>query len=176
MPASDSRRMVLRPCARSSRWRAGVPAARARFGAGELCDPEPMLPQTTREAARRFGDATAYVTEQGRPISYTEVDRISDEVAAGFARRGVGVGDVVALILPPGPEYLFSYLAAAKLGAITTGVNDRLSATERDVVLDRAAPRLVLAAPGVEPEDHRAEVVTVAVGAADPDAPVLSDL
>jgi acyl-CoA synthetase (AMP-forming)/AMP-acid ligase II len=135
-----------------------------------------MLPQTTRDAARRFGDATAYITEQGRPISYTEVDRASDEVAAGLARHGVGAGDVVALILPPGPEYLFSYLAAAKLGAITTGVNDRLAPAERDVVLERAAPRIVLAARGVEPEGGDAEVVTVAVGQADPDAPVLANL
>ena len=46
MPASESRRIVLRPWARSSRCRAGVPAEPARFGRMELCDPEPMLPQT----------------------------------------------------------------------------------------------------------------------------------
>ena len=131
-----------------------------------------MLPQTTREAARRFADATAYITEQGRPISFTDVDRVSDEVAAGLARRGVGTGDVVALILPPGPEYLFAYLAAAKLGAITTGINDRLAAAERDVVLQRAAPRLVIAAPGVEPRSTDAEVVVIPVDG-DPDAPAL---
>lgn len=133
-----------------------------------------MLPQTTREAARRFADATAYVTESGRPISFTEVDRASDEVAAGLARRGVGPGDVVALILPPGPEYLFAYLAAAKLGAVTTGINDRLAPGERDVLLERAAPRLVIAAPGVAPDSTSAEVVVAAVG--DPDAVPLTDL
>ncbi|HSO94605.1 MAG TPA: fatty acid--CoA ligase family protein, partial [Acidimicrobiia bacterium] len=57
--------------------------------------------------------------------------------------------DVVALVLPPGPEYLVGYLAAAKAGAITAGVNDRLTAAERAVVLGRAAPRLVVAAPGL---------------------------
>jgi len=166
--------MVLRPWARSSRCRAGVPAVPARFGPAELCDPEPMLPQTTREAARRFADATAYVTEQGRPISYTEVDRASDEVAAGLALRGVGPGDVVALILPPGPEYLFAYLAAAKLGAITTGVNDRLAPAERDVVLERADPRLVIAAPDVAPSATAAEVVVTTSD--DPEAAVLAEL
>ena len=65
----------------------------------------------------------------GWPLTYADVDRISDEVAVGLAREGVGRGDVVALVLPPGPEYLLAYCAAAKLGAITAGVNDRLVAT-----------------------------------------------
>ena len=58
------------------------------------------------------------------------------------------LGDVVALVLPPGPEYLFAYGAAAKLGAITAGVNDRLSARERTAVLDVADPKLVIESLG----------------------------
>jgi acyl-CoA synthetase (AMP-forming)/AMP-acid ligase II len=126
-----------------------------------------MLPQTAREAARRFGDATAYVTEAGRSITYTEVDRASDEVAAGLRARGVTEGDVVALVLPPGPEYLFAYLAAAKLGAITTGVNDRLRAQERAVVLERAAPRLVVAATDLEPGAGDFDVAAIDVSDAE---------
>src|SRR4051794_16830834 len=90
-----------------------------------------MLPSTIAEAARRFADRTAYVAPAGWACSYGDVDRISDEVAVGLAQRGVRAGDVVALVFPPGPEYLLAYCAAAKLGAITAGVNDRLSATER---------------------------------------------
>ncbi len=134
-----------------------------------------MLPQTTREAARRFADATAYITEQGRVISYADLDRVSGEVAASLHQRGISIGDVVALILPPGPEYLFAYLGAAKVGAITTGINDRLSPGERDVVLDRAGPRLVVAAPGAEPTATDAEIV-IAESTRDHDAPTLGEL
>jgi acyl-CoA synthetase (AMP-forming)/AMP-acid ligase II len=115
-----------------------------------------MLPATTAAAAGRFGDRTAYVSEAGWPLTFTELDRISDEVAVGLARRGLGAGDVVSLVLPPGPEYLLCYLAAAKLGAITAGVNDRLSVRERDAVFERAAPRLVVAAPGFAPDAYEA--------------------
>ena len=115
-----------------------------------------MIPATTAEAARRFANRIAYVSETGWPLTYAEIDRISDEVAAGLARRGVTEGSVVALVLPPGPQYLLAYIAAAKVGAITAGVNDRLSARERDAVLERAAPTLVLAAPGFVPEQHDA--------------------
>jgi acyl-CoA synthetase (AMP-forming)/AMP-acid ligase II len=104
-----------------------------------------MLPQTIAEAARRFGDRTAYVAPDGQPLSYADVDRISDEVAVGLAVRGVRAGDVVALVLPPSVEYLLGYCAAAKLGAITAGVNDRLSTREREAVLAVAEPKLVVA-------------------------------
>jgi acyl-CoA synthetase (AMP-forming)/AMP-acid ligase II len=124
-----------------------------------------MLPATTGEAARRFADATAYVTDDGWALTYRDVDRISDEVAVGLTDRGVREGDVVALVLQPGPEYLSAYLAAAKVGAITAGVNDRLSQPERDAVLGIAAPRLVLTAPGLNGGGTGADVEEVAPAA-----------
>jgi acyl-CoA synthetase (AMP-forming)/AMP-acid ligase II len=126
-----------------------------------------MLAATLREAAQRFGDAVAYVTSDGWEVSYTELDRLSDEVAGGLEQRGVGLGDVVALLLPPGPEYLVTYLAAAKIGAITAGVNDRLTDEERSGVLGRAEPRLVVAPTGSAPGDHDAAEVVPATSADD---------
>jgi acyl-CoA synthetase (AMP-forming)/AMP-acid ligase II len=115
-----------------------------------------MLPETIREAARRFGERTAYVIEppggtwrDGFPLTYADIDRLSDEYAAGLLARGVRGGDRVALVTPPGAEYLVGYLGAAKVGAVTAGVNDRLSEVERAAVLDRAAPAFVVAAPGL---------------------------
>jgi len=72
-----------------------------------------MIPTTVAEAARRFGDRIAYVTELGWSLTYADLHRISDEVAAGLAREGIGEGDVVGLVLPPGPDYLLAYCAAA---------------------------------------------------------------
>jgi acyl-CoA synthetase (AMP-forming)/AMP-acid ligase II len=117
-----------------------------------------MLGELIGEAARRFGDDPAYVAAQGWSVSYAELDRISDEVAAGLRRRGVGEGDVVALALPAIPEYPIAYLAAAKVGAVTAGVNPRLSAPERAAVLTVAQPRLVLATAELLPPGDAADV------------------
>jgi len=106
-----------------------------------------MLGRVAREAAERFGDTTAYVAPSGWKVSYAELDRLADEVAVGFASRGVGEGDVVALVLPQTPEYMVAYIAAARIGAITAGVNVRLSAPERAAVLATAGPKLVLDSP-----------------------------
>src|SRR4051794_2950748 len=146
MPASRRRRIVLRPCGRSSRCAAGVSGA-ATPRSTPLRDDlyaSAMLPQTIAEAARRFGDRTAYVAPDGRPLSYAEIDRISDEAAVGMAVRGARAGGVVGLPLPPGVEYLRAYCAAAKIGAITAGVNDRLASREREAVLAVAEPELTL--------------------------------
>lgn len=97
-----------------------------------------------REAAERFGDHIAYVAPDGRTVSYADLDRAADEVARGLLARGVGEGDVVALVLPQAPEYFVAYIAASRIGAITAGVNLHLSAPERDAVLATAGPRIVL--------------------------------
>ena len=79
---------------------------------------------------------------RGWALTYADVDRISDEVAVGLARARRRRGRRRRRsCCPPGPEYLLAYAAAAKLGAITAGVNDRLSARERDAILAVAGPR-----------------------------------
>jgi acyl-CoA synthetase (AMP-forming)/AMP-acid ligase II len=120
---------------------------------------------TVAEAARRFGDRVAYVAAEGWALTYGELDRRSDEAAAGLAERGVEEGSVVALVLPSGPDYVVSYAALAKLGAITAGVNPRYTATERAKVVGVAAPDLVVTTGdlmGGLAAVHRALVIEVA--------------
>ncbi|MBB5133221.1 acyl-CoA synthetase (AMP-forming)/AMP-acid ligase II [Thermocatellispora tengchongensis] len=98
------------------------------------------------EAARRFGARAAFDTE-GFALSFADLDRLSDRVAAGMAHRGVRLGDVVALVLPGGAEYPICFLAAAKIGAVTAGLAPGHPATA--ALLRRLDPALVIAAPGV---------------------------
>lgn len=104
-----------------------------------------MLDRIVPEAARRFGDHPALLAADGTPVSYVELDRRSDAVAVGVARRGIGPGSVVALTLPSTPAYVVAYLALAKVGALTAGVNPRLTDAERSAALEVVGPDLVLA-------------------------------
>jgi acyl-CoA synthetase (AMP-forming)/AMP-acid ligase II len=108
-----------------------------------------VLAETAVEAARRFGERPVLVAEEGWSLTFADLDRLSDEAAAGLARRGVGEGDVVALLLPASPEHFVAYVAAAKLGAITAAVNSRLTAVERAAVLDVAGPAAVVTTPAL---------------------------
>jgi acyl-CoA synthetase (AMP-forming)/AMP-acid ligase II len=120
-----------------------------------------VLGELIGEAARRFGGLPAFVAAEGWGVTYEDLDRLSDEVAAGLRRRGLAEGDVLALVLPSIPEYVVAYLAAAKVGAITAGVNARLSPPERAGVLAVAAPALVLATADLAPIGGPGEVVEV---------------
>jgi acyl-CoA synthetase (AMP-forming)/AMP-acid ligase II len=92
------------------------------------------LAATVREAARRFGPRPAFVDPDGSPLSYAALDERSDAVAAGMVAQGIGPGDVVLLTLPSDSTYVVAYAAAAKVGAITAGVNPRLAPPEQDAV------------------------------------------
>ena len=118
-------------------------------GAPDGADRSSGLADVVRQAGRRHGDATLYVTADGDTLSYRQLDTTSDQLAAGWAARGVGEGDVVALLLASGPAYALCYAAAAKLGAITAGVNERLTAPERAACLSVAQPRLVVGTPAL---------------------------
>ncbi|MCU1356366.1 MAG: AMP-dependent synthetase and ligase [Acidimicrobiales bacterium] len=105
----------------------------------------PYLPATVAEAARRFGDRSAFVDPDGAVLTYAELHDRSDEVAAGMAVAGVRPGAIVGLTLPSTSAWVVAYVAAAKLGAATAGVNPRLTDAERTACLDRVDPDLVVA-------------------------------
>jgi acyl-CoA synthetase (AMP-forming)/AMP-acid ligase II len=103
------------------------------------------LAATVRAAAERFGERTAFVDPDGSRLSYAALDARSDEVAAGLVAAGVGPGDVVLLRLPSDSTYVVAYAAAAKVGAVTAGVNPRLAEPEQAAVAAVANAALTLA-------------------------------
>ncbi|MEW5964599.1 MAG: AMP-binding protein [Pseudomonadota bacterium] len=53
-----------------------------------------------------------------RVITYGELDRAALEAAAGLQERGVQSGDRVAIMLPTGAEFFFTFFAISMAGAI----------------------------------------------------------
>lgn len=105
------------------------------------------LSATLTEAARRFPDRDALVAPEGWHLTYGELDAIASDVVAGLAAAGVSEGDVVVLLLPSSPEYVALFLAAARLGAITAGVNVRLDTPTRHALVDLATPTVIIGTP-----------------------------
>lgn len=85
----------------------------------------------------------AYVDGADR-ITFAQWVQRSASLASELAARGVGAGDVVALMLDSGIDYAIAYLAAVRLGAVVTGLNPRLGRQETDAILARCAPALVI--------------------------------
>jgi acyl-CoA synthetase (AMP-forming)/AMP-acid ligase II len=94
-----------------------------------------------RRNAARFAARPALHDPAGdRRWTYAELWRDSERLAAGLADRGVSAGDVVCFDLFNGPEFVLSWLAAQRLGAIGSPINFRLAAGEIAHVLDDSRP------------------------------------
>ena len=117
----------------------------------------PTLGELLRTAAQHAPDAEAFRYRAER-LSYRDWDTLADKVAANLAARGVTRGDVVALLLPTTPLYLVAYLAAARLGAVTTGINARYRRTEIGHILRRSGAKVLLAVDAWHDADFRAAV------------------
>ena len=91
------------------------------------------LPDLLRAAARAAPEAEAFRYRDER-LTYRDWDALADRMAAALAARGVGHGDVVALLLPSTPFYHVAYLGggAARRGhrrASTRAIGAPRSAT-----------------------------------------------
>jgi acyl-CoA synthetase (AMP-forming)/AMP-acid ligase II len=123
-----------------------------------------VLGPIARHAATLFGDRPVVVAPDGT-LTYVELDRHADRVAAGLRARGIGEGDVVVLALASGGDWLVAAVALARLGAIAAGVSTALSAPERAGMVELVGPRLVIAGPDtVDGLPLRMEVAVVEPG------------
>lgn len=124
----------------------------------------PSLAAALRRTAARHPDVAA-VHFHGRDRTYAEWDAAADRFARGLLAAGVRRGDRVVLLLPPIPEYLFCYLGAARIGAITAGISTRYRRQEIGEILANADPRLVLTVGAGEGVDFPALIESVRGGA-----------
>ena len=111
-----------------------------------------MLDRVVREAAGRHPDLLAVAIGDER-LTYRELDVESDRVAAGLLGGGLVAGDVVALRLPTGLDYVIAYVGCSKAGVICAGINPSLAEPEQEALVEALSPSLVIsdAAPSLDP-------------------------
>ena len=91
------------------------------------------------ERAATMGDAPAAVWfEDGVTLTYAELHRRSDALAAALLARGIRKGAHVALMMPNVPEFVFAWFALAKLGAVLVPTNTAYTSTELDYLLNQS--------------------------------------
>ena len=77
------------------------------------------------ENARTFGDRPMMLFE-GSTITWGDFNALANRYAHGLAKRGVGRGDTVSLLMENRIEYLAAIAAVSKLGAIAGLINTNL--------------------------------------------------
>jgi long-chain acyl-CoA synthetase len=79
------------------------------------------------------------------PLTYRELDEVSDALAAGLAEHGLKPGDRVAVYLQNVPQFVIAMLATWKAGAIMVSINPMLKAREVTTLLTDSGARALVA-------------------------------
>ncbi|MDX3187036.1 non-ribosomal peptide synthase/polyketide synthase [Streptomyces sp. MN03-5084-2B] len=112
--------------------------------------PEATLPQLFEAQAARTPDAVAVVCED-RSLTYAELDAQADRLARVLVDRGAGPERFVAVSLPRTERILVALLGVLKSGAAYLPVDPAYPADRQELILDDAAPALLLTPDGRGP-------------------------
>ncbi|MEQ9448549.1 MAG: class I adenylate-forming enzyme family protein [Rhodospirillaceae bacterium] len=105
--------------------------------------------QILRDAATANPSGEALIDE-GRHITYAELDRAANEVAAGLIANGINPGDRVALLLNNCAEFAFLFFGAMRAGAVAVPLNTREQKPELEFALGNCGAKALVHDAGLE--------------------------
>ena len=104
---------------------------------------EDTLTRWLARHVRERADAPALLW-QDQVWTWGQLSVEANNVAAGLRARGVGQGDVVALQLPNTVEFVLTYLAIARLGAVTCTLHMPYRSAEVQALMRHSGARLAV--------------------------------
>jgi long-chain acyl-CoA synthetase len=106
------------------------------------------LPATLPGLFRTFcginGEAEAVVAGDER-LTFADLDRISERVAHGLVRRGIGKGDRVGIAMRNCPSWIAAYMGIVKAGGVATLLNGWWEPLEMEHAVLLTDPKLIIA-------------------------------
>lgn len=123
-----------------------------------------------RSAAHRHPDATCLIAGERR-LSWADVDRAADSVAAGLIQRGLHAGDRVAMLLGNSVEFVVAYFGAMRAGLVVVPLNPAYTSAEVAVLLADSAARVLLVQPGTRQVGEESSVALPGCDVIDVDGP-----
>ncbi|MBA3242997.1 MAG: 4-coumarate--CoA ligase family protein [Acidobacteria bacterium] len=110
--------------------------------------PDIPLTDYVFQNVEQLGDKPALIEGlTGRVMTYTQLYGAVRRVAAGLAQRGLGKGEVLAILSPNVPEYIVAFHAVASLGAVVTTVNPLYTVEEVGKQLKDAQAKYLVTIP-----------------------------
>src|SRR5690625_4094220 len=93
--------------------------------------------------ARKYPNHEA-VEGMGKRYSYQELDRLVNRFAHGLKEQGIKTSDKVVLYMPNVPEFVITYFAVQRLGAIIVPINAKMTLREVQYILDNSDARALI--------------------------------
>jgi len=120
-------------------------------------------------AAAQFSERPATVFLDAR-LSFGELKERADKLATALSRLGIGKGDRVGIMLPNCPQYLISFFAIVRLGAIVTNVNPIYTPREVELVAKDSGMRAMITLDalaetviGVQAQTQIEQIITTSI-------------
>src|SRR5215475_1528603 len=110
----------------------------------EMNPPNQPLYQILQIACGAYKEKPA-VAFMGAFIDFGDVKKLVDRLATSLAKLGVVKGDRVGVMLPNCPQYLISFFAVMRLGAIVVNVNPIYTPREIEMVAKDSGLRAMIA-------------------------------
>jgi long-chain acyl-CoA synthetase len=96
-----------------------------------------------RSAVEEHCDKVA-LTFYGTTFDFVSLEVLAEEMAASLAAHGVVKGDRIALMLPNCPQYVISFFATVRLGAIVTQLNPMYVEREIEHILEDSGAQVIV--------------------------------
>jgi long-chain acyl-CoA synthetase len=87
----------------------------------------------------------------GAQLTYLELKKRADSLAASLARLGIVKGDRVGIMLPNCPQYIIASFAILRLGAIVVNINPSYTAREALIVAADSGVRTMITLDALAP-------------------------
>jgi len=98
-------------------------------------------PEMIRTNAERFEDRPAVIFYD-RTVTYRDLDRASDRIAAALGRLGVKEGEIVSMMMNNSPEFYAVFFGIQKAGAVAGPVNCWWQTSEVEYLLNDSGSRI----------------------------------
>ena len=127
-----------------------------------------------RAVLRQGGRDAAIFSGTGARLTWHDLKRRSDEVAAGLLALGIGRGDRVGIWAPNCIEWILTQFGTARIGAILVNINPAYRTTELEYALNKVACRALIMAPKFKASDYTGMMRGLApeLGTSDAGAPL----
>lgn len=110
------------------------------------------VPWVLARRIERYGDKPFIIWEpfegERATWSYAAFGRDVDAIAGRLHERGVGIGDRVLIHLDNSPEFLISWFACARIGAVAVSTNTRSVARDMEYFAEHAGVVGAITSPG----------------------------
>jgi fatty-acyl-CoA synthase len=108
-------------------------------------NPKRTLPVVAQENAEKFGDTPALLSDH-ECWSHRQLAECMNRYARWALARGIGHGEVVALMMPNRPEYLAAWLGLTAVGVVVSLINVNLRDRSLAHCINIVAPKCIVVA------------------------------